>query len=470
MPSIVFDQTYNWSGLFGNASIQVTVTEGSINGDDVYDWEYSVTNDSGNFWDIGYFALPAIDPDDYGLDGLKLTIGNLESTVAGEWTGEVGNATDRPLYATDEYIWWKFDSNGIEPGQSAVFSFTTAPTTISSGQGITKETTGFAPTILGTIAAPEGRNPRVVSTKADTEVDDGVVSLREAVDYVLNNQNKPTTVSFDINGPVTLAPGKDPIELGKTGVATSILIDGPLQGTQTIQRSGEAKGLFHVPAMATVELNQLMLREGNSSGGAVNSSGTLKVTSCSFIENGATGGLGGAVYASSGTLIIDGSSAKPNVFTGNSAAWGGAIYIGMGVTANIKWSEFTLNSATSQGGAIFIDSSTGQNYTTVTLINVDINGNLCSGSRGGGIMVSDSNGAGTWLTMATTQIRNNIVSGTSSKGGGVFFGAGVIDLLGVTFQENDASTGDGLYMVTGSEFFDDPDVDYINDTVATGTY
>jgi hypothetical protein len=171
-----------------------------------------------------------------------------------------------------------------------------------------------------------------------------------------------------------------------------------------------------------------------------------------------------------GSLIIKGDSEMLSRFTGNSSSLGGAVYISAGVAADIRRSEFVLNSATLYGGAIYIQSSSGQNATSVTLENVDVNGNLASGGRGGGIMVSAASGAGTQLVVASTQIRNNVAQGATSKGGGIFFGAGVISLLGVTFQDNEANSGDGIYYVTGTTLNPFSIYYFINDTWADGPY
>lgn len=178
---MVFNDTYEWSNMWGAVSIEVTVTEEQVGGEDVYLWEYAVSND--DFSDIGYFALPVFEPyPSYpiGLDGIRLTVGALDTTQTG-WMGGIDYATDRPLNVEDAYIWWEIGNDEIDLGQSGTFSFRTTPTTISSGQGIVKDATGIAPTIIGGIAAPEAREPWIVRTKYDVVDDEPLVSIREAV-------------------------------------------------------------------------------------------------------------------------------------------------------------------------------------------------------------------------------------------------------------------------------------------------
>jgi hypothetical protein len=44
----------------------------------------------------------------------------------------------------------------------------------------------------------------------------------------------------------------------------------------------------------------------------------------------------------------------------------------------------------------------------------------------------------------------------TTKGGGVYFGAGTITLAGVTIDDNTAVSGTNLYRVTGTTLVDDP--------------
>jgi hypothetical protein len=325
-PAVVFNDTYEWSNdYWGPVSIDVTVTEAQIGGDDVYLWEYAVTNDPDNNMSVGYFAIPALEPDPnypIGLDGIRLTVGALDTTQTG-WMGGIDYATDRPAYATDAYIWWEIGNEPIELGQSGVFSFVTAPTTISSGTGIVKEAPGIAPVIIGAIAVPVAPDPREVTTKSDTGTpDDGLVSLREAVNWVIVNEPQNTQVTFKVNGPIALDPNKGEIELSQT-----ISILGPAVGTITIQRTGGNHRIFNVAHGATVYLTNLELFNGKTpagqAGGAIRSEGDLTITDCIFMLNEAPDSLGGAIAAIGGSLYLDHCT-----FTVNSASLGGALYVG----------------------------------------------------------------------------------------------------------------------------------------------
>lgn len=291
---------------------------------------------------------------------------------------------------------------------------------------------------------------------------------------MLGNQGKApdNTVLVNVNGPITLdpAPTKGQINLGKPGQTTEINIRGDMTIIQRDAGSANKHRIFDVLANTTVKLTYLELKNGKVDyevGGAVRSGGNLTVDGCIFRQNEAMNSFGGAIAAVGGSLDVHGVSQ----FTGNSATYGGAVYIGERIPADISYTEFVLNTASGQGGAIYILSSTTAEYTTVTLDNVDVNGNVSAG-RGSGIMVSTiGQGAGTALTLSSTHIRNNVVTSQIAehgRGGGVYFGAGTVALLGVVFEDNSALSGDGMYRRTGTMVAPFPFVTYINDSEVVG--
>ncbi|HTX61092.1 MAG TPA: chitobiase/beta-hexosaminidase C-terminal domain-containing protein [Methanobacterium sp.] len=117
--------------------------------------------------------------------------------------------------------------------------------------------------------------------------------------------------------------------------------------TGTIIDAQNAGRIFTTNSSVTVNLKNLTLKNGNSgvNGGAINNTygNTLIVTSCTFINNTATGD-GGAIH-NDGTLTVTGCK-----FTGNSAKRGGAIFTD-GIST-VTGSTFTGNTA-NKGGAFF---------------------------------------------------------------------------------------------------------------------
>ena len=146
-----------------------------------------------------------------------------------EWPGEPYGSPTIPFGSEDQYIWWgdSGPDDPILPGGSADMWFTTAPTTITSGTGVVSSVVGgFGNLITGTIAAPTVPDPHTVWTKSDTgTTNDGRVSLREAVGYTLNHQDKGTDIGFAVSGPITLDPTKGQIVLGVHEQTTEININ-----------------------------------------------------------------------------------------------------------------------------------------------------------------------------------------------------------------------------------------------------
>ena len=98
---------------------------------------------------------------------------------------------------------------------------------------------------------------------------------------------------------------------------------------------------------------------------------------------------------------------------------------------------------------MFIDGWTG---LTVNLTNVAIAWNV-AWLEGGGLFARPEEGA-TIILGGTTQVHHNIVVVEGSKGGGLYLGAGTLEVVGndVTITENVASSGGGIYFVTGTSY------------------
>ncbi len=169
---------------------------------------------------------------------------------------------------------------------------------------------------------------------------------------------------------------------------------------------------------------------------------SLSISNCNFKENNATG-LGGAIHLNStniklnledstfdnnqaidggaiwsnGTLVVKNSS-----FTGNNATNGGAISAD-GVVI-IDGSHFVNNNATDSGGAIFSNNaSTVMNISKSTF---DENNGI---SKGGAI----------YHTGTLTVVDSNFTKNIARLGGGICQNAGILNLNGVSFNNNIAN-------------------------------
>ena len=303
----------------------------------------------------------------------------------------------------------------------------------------------------------------VVTTTADE--DDGSlgggtgISLREAVKY----SPAADTISFD----AALSGQTVRLILGEILIAQSLTIDGSTLPTR-ITLSGDKTGdggtaddsrILNITT-GTVILDSLILTGGicpavtaspwgaaiyvgstttkltvqNSSfsenlaseGGAIYFYGRanhpdsfLRIENSNFTDNSATG-VGGAIFILGRLFVYD------STFTANTARQGGAIF-SRGDTGQISNSIFSGNSATSEGGAIW-------NYRTLKITSTTVFGN--SAPYGGGIFSS----FGGVLTLENSTLTANFAR---NSGGGIFVSGAITTLLHSTLTGNTALVGGG---------------------------
>ena len=140
--------------------------------------------------------------------------------------------------------------------------------------------------------------------------------------------------------------GINGISIGK-----SITING---NGYTLDASSRSS-IFNILGNSHVILKNLTFANGyGDDGGAINvgAGSSIELIDCIFLNNTATNN-GGAVFINSDSLTSD-SLIKSSTFKDNTAANGGSIYV-MSSTLNISASEFTDNIAKSYGGSLFVD-------------------------------------------------------------------------------------------------------------------
>ena len=182
----------------------------------------------------------------------------------------------------------------------------------------------------------------------------------------------------------------------------------------------------------------------SSHGGALwISGGTISIANSSFVGNSAgSGSYGGAIYIPSGTT----AAIQYCNFSGNSAGYGGAVadYIPLtGVYSELTGlynSTFTNNTATSRGGALYLQGSG---------VNAIITASTFSGNTAGdagGAIFRDYGTVG-----QVTKLTNTTISGNTANnwgGGMAVYGyyyyysyGGGLDLSNVTIANNTATNG-----------------------------
>lgn len=209
----------------------------------------------------------------------------------------------------------------------------------------------------------------------------------------------------------------------------------------------------------------------SANGGGLYSCCYLSIENSTFLENAATDGDGGAVYAQSVVLTATtflsntasddggGVSASYNVsavqgsFVGNAAESGGGIYARY--VATLSEATFSHNTAVSEGGGVF--ASSGYLTNTTFLSNT-------AGTAGGGVFVvlavpvNTSGEMESGITEPQAWISGGLFAGNESQYGGGLLVSGDLILMDATLRQNYASEygggvfGQGNMTVTNSLF------------------
>ncbi len=287
------------------------------------------------------------------------------------------------------------------------------------------------------------------------------ISLREAVKY------------SPAGDTITFAPALSGLTmrltLGELLITQSLTIDGsslPVRLTLSGDKSGNGKTsddttVFRV-GPGTIVLDSLIISGGhNAQGGGIISSidtTNLTVKKCHFTGNTARG-VGGAIYFSkssgAGTplltllnstftgnsAVLEGGSIYATQplqiqscsFSGNSGRRGGVIYMqaSSGPTSAFKDSVFTGNSATADGGAIYLGNG------AILLERSTVDGNSAI-----------FNGGGVYCSGDAILLKSSTVSRNSAKisGGGIFTYSGYNIFENSTIALNTADNyGGGIF-------------------------
>jgi uncharacterized repeat protein (TIGR01451 family) len=247
------------------------------------------------------------------------------------------------------------------------------------------------------------------------------------------------TITFGVTGTITLASVLPDI-------ADQLTISGTGASQLTIS-GNEAVQVLRSPNIAlTLSLAHLTVANGSAlQGGALFNCGLLYISNSAFVGNVATQ-TGGAIYnqgayMSVGSTTFSGNSAarfggdifdqpldpshvllvSGGTFANNSASLGGGIY-GLNATLNLS-AEFSGNSATISGGAIWSYTDTSVLVRTSTLAS------NTAGGIGGGL--SNEGGA---FTLLNSTVANN---SSGSIGGGIY-NLGSLTVIHATLSGNSA--------------------------------
>ena len=298
----------------------------------------------------------------------------------------------------------------------------------------------------------------VTSLSDVTNVNDGRITLREAIDYANQSLSSGETVTskirFTIGGTINLSSSLQSLKV----LSKSVTIDASDVGGVTIQ--GKNSLLLYVFGgtsilPVSVSLKGITLTGGkttsyNAKGSAVqlNQYCELTATQCSIVNNASSSGLGTGIYVDSGSLTLIDSTISNNESLGEDSK-GGAIYVNSGSV--IASRTFFSGNTSATGGVVYVKSGSSAFYDCYFSFNT------ASSGDGGAIYSTGSS-----VVVDNASFQNN---SSSNSGGAIYLeGTGIASLTSVKFSNNKASNGGAIYQDVESLTMEEA---YFNENTAT---
>jgi predicted outer membrane repeat protein len=248
-------------------------------------------------------------------------------------------------------------------------------------------------------------------------------TLREALQNIFNDANThPDCGAPTSGGPNTITfSGGGTITQGNAGAFPAIKYQVTITGPKTITGNGSDR-IFNITSNSSLIATGLTLSNAKTAVRVQTSDGSFTCTTCNFDSNSSNGSFGGAIEAN-GPINLTTVN-----FTNNSAtSQGGAIWLsfsGAGAS-QITTSNFTSNTAGDDGGAIYVNltSSVTPNTLAITFGTFELNkASGAASTKGGGAIRSIANGATTLISMADVTFLSNEADGNDGRGGAIFNG------------------------------------------------
>ena len=390
---------------------------------------FEKTLDSGCYDAVFSFYSKA---DSSSADGVLLyefreSVHVCKSLVTDSWFGSSAYITDGKCVVTDDLV-KKFALSRIY---------------VSSKKSDSKET--------GTRAEPYKSVARAMNALLDKDTDYTIL-----VDGELTGaQEIPDTLKKDGTGAYK---AKSLTISGATGNTTD-----SLKGGFTSSSNGTTlKILTDVPVtIKNLKITGGYAAQTSAGGGGLYAKGDVTLSEGALVSGNYTASCGGGIYNDSKTLTIeDGAEISGNYEKGVSNCGGGGIF-NYGGTLVISGGVIKANSADHDGGAIYTKEGTCYIYGN-TLIGKDVTaapGEWYNGSNkaenGGAICVNggnvyigykNNNGTASKDDEASVKVTGNAVKSSSSKGGGIYVAAGIVQIaktsVGFNYSPKD---GGGIY-------------------------
>ncbi|HST42097.1 MAG TPA: hypothetical protein VLK58_21435 [Conexibacter sp.] len=322
------------------------------------------------------------------------------------------------------------------------------------------------------------RNGRVsvdtISDRPDINPGDGICrdrkgrcSLRAAIDEA-NESGSGLRISLQRNRKFTLrqqGAGEDGNARGDLDVRRNVTII----GRNAIVNAARSDRALHVHPGARLTIGRTRIANGAPSagenGGAILVSGRLVLKSVRVLKSAVTGtgASGGGIFNAGGSVLLVDSQVNRNAASAggaiaadggttllrrtrllvNSAGVGGGLQLGARATANIRASLIDRNSATVDGGGVWIAGT-----SAIGLADTDVTRNRAAGvdvGQGGGGLYSD----GGRVRVDRGEISSNRAAGVNGSGGAALNRGGRLLVFGTELRTNTANRAGGAVETVG---------------------
>lgn len=337
----------------------------------------------------GYFYLSPAAANFFVVNGGTTTLKNMTLTGAGDTAIQVNNGATLALTSVSISSNSPSDAFLVNSGSKVIVTASTVSSNSTSGLGTFYSVAGSVTvtnSVFSANSASAGASLYSVSGTTTT-----VTGTSFSGDHatlggsIFQGGGKLTVTSSTFDGDTADSGGA----IQASGVVTTL--DRVTISHSTASMGG---GIYMSGSTNTIVGSHF---DSNSAttGGSIYVSGSLTMRTSLIERSAATGptGPGGGVYAA-GTAKVYAST-----FLSNVAGYGAGIYVN-GPSSVFANDTFSANTAAQQGGAMFVSSP-------VSIDNSTISKNLTGGSNAG---------AGLYLNVAGSSLRNSIVAGNLSAG------------------------------------------------------
>ena len=301
-----------------------------------------------------------------------------------------------------------------------------------------------------TIALPDANsvpnNPSLTHTYTLLNANGSLV-LNDSVHTVTINGAGQSLAIIDLVGASTLSPNR----VLQVGIGTTAVISGITAEGGVIAGGGPGGGGILNDGTLNLSSSTVTGNSSSNSGGGVYLDGVAStLTGDTITANSA--GSGGGVTMEDGANVISGGSVDGNDTTSSEGGGVDIEDLNPGDSATLSNVDVSSNTASDDGGGLYVGNQSATSNNLVTLTNVTADNNTADGA-GGGLYVSNDGAGGGTVTMTGGSASGN---SCGEDGGGIFDqndGSGSVSFTGVSVNSNTVSdngsgtgAGGGIYV------------------------